>query len=96
MNETKEHFICVMCDIVRNDPITLPCDCLSCKEHLRDHFVKNNEKTCPKCIQTFNVSNKDDFSAAHKSIKNFLESEDYLNENYKVFKREVQGIVDEW
>ena len=67
MNDTKDEFVCAMCDIILNDPIILPCESLCYNEHLNDHFVEKNKIICSKCKQTFNVS-KDDFRVPHKSI----------------------------
>ena len=43
MNDLKEDLVCVMCENILHNPITLPCKSLSCKEHLRDQFVIKNE-----------------------------------------------------
>ena len=86
MNYLKEDLICVMCEIVLKDPINLPCECLCCNEHLRDHFVNKNKITCPKCNREFEVS-KEKFPTAHQSLISIINKESFLSKNEKDNKK---------
>ena len=91
-NQYKAEVACVMCDQVAHDAIKFPCECLSCKVHLRENKVKNNKITCPKCQKDFHVSNKEDFMAPQKIVKNILNKESYLSSDEKGFKGECNSF----
>ena len=93
-NEFKSEVGCVMCNMVLNDPITFPCDCLSCNEHLTDHFVKDNKIKCLKCNQEFSLANEN-FRTPHKSIKNIINKEFFLNEDEKILRKDIHELIDQ-
>ena len=70
-NQIKERVICVICNMVPLDPVTLPCDCISCNVHLHDHSAINNKITCLKCNLEFQIP-KEGFRSSHKAVKNII------------------------
>ena len=93
INDVKEEVICVLCNLVLNDPITFPCDCLSCNEHLNDHFVIDNKISCPKCKQEFPTT-KENFRT-NKLAKNILYKESYLNKEEKKVKKDALNLLNQ-
>ena len=75
----KSQLICSYCSRILKDPIDLPCDDSICREHLSERdIVKENRIKCTKCNEQFQV--KDNHFRSHKTIKNLIESQSYLNE----------------
>ena len=83
----KPMVACVMCNLIIDDPIKFPCECLSCNVHLHDHFVKDNQITCPECNIAFQIP-KEAFRVSNKRIKDILNKELYLNEQEKELQKE--------
>ena len=94
MNQkVKIEVICVICNLVLDDPITFSCDCLSCNVHLHDHFAEDNKITCPTCNQVFQIP-KEGFRSSNKSIKNIVNIELYLSGKKKELRNEIQTLLE--
>ena len=75
----KSQLTCSYCSRILKDPIDLPCEDSICRQHLSDRdVVKENKIKCNKCNEEFAV--KDNHFRSHKTIKNLIESQSYLNE----------------
>ena len=96
MDETihlKLEVACVMCNMVLNDPVTIPCGCHSCNEHLHDHFAIDNKIKCSKCNQVFEIP-KEGFRVSYKTVKNIVNKDLYLSKEEKACKNELQTLLE--
>ena len=84
----KSEVICVLCHLVLEDPITLPCDCLCCGSHTSDHFTLNKLIRCTNCDREFQVTN--DGFRSNKNAKRALDEESYLSDYEKSIKKQIQ------
>ena len=90
----KEMVMCVLCEMVLCEPITLPCDCHACNEHLfDDRFARNGQVTCPSC-QTNHTIPKEGFRTANKVIKNIINNDTHLSVADKAAKDEMETIIE--
>jgi hypothetical protein len=91
----KSQLTCSYCSKIVKDPIDLPCDDSICREHLSDRDVlKENKIKCNKCNQEFQV--KDNHFLSHKTIKNLIESQSYLNEEEIKLKHDLKVSIQKF
>ena len=83
------------CSRILKDPIDLPCEDSICRQHLSDSdVVKGNKIKCNKCNEEFAV--KDNHSRSHKTIKNLIESQSYLNEEEIKLKHDLEESIQKF
>jgi hypothetical protein len=88
----KSQLICSYCSRILKDPIDLPCDDSNCREHLSErNIVKENRIKCNECNEEFQV--KDNHFRSHKTIKNLIESQSYLNEEEIKLKLDLEELI---
>ena len=87
----KSAFICNICNLVLKDPITLPCLCVICGQHLHDGSSKYGMIKCLKCGEVFDIP-KEGFEANTFMATN-LDEELYLTEEEKCIKHAIQNLI---
>ena len=91
----KSQLACSYCSRILKDPIDLPCDDSICREHLSDRdVVKENRIKCNECNEEFQV--KDNHFRSHKTIKNLIESQSYLNEEEIKLKLDLEELIQKF
>ena len=83
----KSDFTCKTCNKILNEPISVPCTCLSiCKLHVDNLNVKTKatSMTCQFCKKKFDIP-KDGFPE-NKMIKSLIEKEIHLSDEEKALK----------
>ena len=45
----KEELICNRCKIILEEPVSLPCGCFICNDHITQQLKKNKEIKCISC-----------------------------------------------
>ena len=91
MSILKSDFICCICQMVLNDPVTLPCTSDICSEHLRDGTAKNGTIRCMKCEKDFDVPQRG--FTPNLILSDLLASELHLSEEEKSIKRAIQDQI---
>ena len=87
----KFSLVCSICKLVFKDPVSLPCSCAICSEHLRDDNAKNGLIKCMKCDQEFEIS-ENGFTPSI-IMANTLENELHLSEEEKTIKYTIHGLI---
>ena len=86
---------CMLCKMILDEPISLPCGCIICNEHLTDNaFIFNNQIKCISCDRQHEVL-RDGFRTS-KTAKKLIEQELYLSEEDKQLKKQIQIQYDEF
>ena len=90
----KPNMLCSICKLIFHDPISLPCYCVICNEHLHDGTAKNNKIKCEQCSQVYDIP-RDGF-ATNKMVKCRLGKELHLSVEEKAIKNVIQRLLDEF
>ena len=85
----KEDLTCKNCNIILNEPISLPCGCWICNHHV-PHECAKRKKTikCVSCNKYYYIP-KDGYRI-NKTAKKLLEQEMFLSQEEKQFKESLQ------
>ena len=83
--------VCKICDLVLHDPVTLPCLCVICKEHLYDSSAKNGSIKCLKCGKCFAIPESE--FPANEMATNILDNEFHLSEEEKALRKTFQEML---
>ena len=93
--ELKQALSCILCSLILMHPIKLPCECLCCHVHLRDHFTKDNKIKCVKCNVEHQISSER-FPPANETILSKISQELFLTEEEKTSKKWDQILLDDY
>ena len=82
---------CSMCPLVLQNPISLPCFCVICEEHLIDGENLKKLIKCERCGDEFNVP-KEGFKS-NNMVKKILERDGHLNDEEKSLKTTCKVLI---
>ena len=85
--------VCKICELVLHDPVTLPCLCVICKEHLYDGSAKNGSVKCLKCGKCFAIPESE--FPANEMATNILDNEFHLSEEEKALRKTFQDMIEQ-
>ena len=87
----KSDLICNICKSYLKNPVTLPCSCVICEDHLNDGTAKNGYIKCKKCRREFFIP--ENGFPPNESVKSILEKELNLNDGEKAIKKSIQESI---
>ncbi len=89
-NMRKNFLICKVCGNYFDDPVYLPCYCVTCKCHV-SKMISSNDQTlkCSICGETRQVPVNKEFQQ-HKEFRTYIEEEKHLTEREKELKNLVK------
>ena len=87
----KSTMICCICKRILKDPVTLPCHCVVCNEHLHDDSAKNGSIQCLKCDKDFDIPLEG--FAPNQLAESYLDKELHLNEEEKALKASLHCLI---
>ena len=91
----KEDVTCILCKLILDEPISLPCGCIICNDHLTDTaYTFNNQIKCVQCDKQHEVL-RDGFRSS-KTAKKLIEQELYLSPEEKQLKQEIETQYKEF
>ena len=85
----KEDVTCSLCNLILDEPVSLPCFCIICNGHLTDCFTSNNEIKCISCNKFYQIPY--DGFRTNKTTKKLLEDLVYLSDEEKNLKSSIQS-----
>ena len=89
----KSDLICSICHLILKNPVSLPCFCVICDEHLYNGMVRRELITCQICGDEFNVP-AEGFKT-NKLAKSILDKGNHLSEDEKSIKTSIQEMYEE-
>ena len=90
----KTALICNICELVLHDPVTLPCLCVVCKDHLHDGSTKNGLIKCLKCGKCFGILDTE--FPTNEILSNTLDNEFHLSEEEKALRKTFQCMIEQY
>ena len=84
----KTEMICHVCKLYLKNPISLPCGCFVCGEHMHDGYIQ-----CLACNKEFQIPS--DGLTISKTIASILAKELHLSEEEKLVKKSIQGLIEQ-
>jgi hypothetical protein len=89
-NMRKNFLICKVCGNFFDDPVYLPCYCVTCKCHV-SKMINSDDQTlkCSICDKTRQVPVNKEFQQ-HKEFREYIEEENHLTEREKELKSIVK------
>ena len=86
----RSELICNICRLFLHDPVSLPCFCIVCNEHLHDGTAKDGSIECNSCHKSFQISEHD--FRTNKMAKNLLESQLHLTTEEKWLRASIREM----
>ena len=87
----KSEMTCNICGRFLQDPVSCPCFCVFCQEHLHDDYSKNGSIKCNTCNKCFDILSNN--FPTNKLIARTLENELHLTEEEKFLKSLAKDIL---
>ena len=87
----KLELTCRICKLVLKDPVSFPCHCVVCGEHVHDGSVKNGIIKCLKCDEDFDVP--ENGFRSNDMATNILAKELHLSEEEKTIKNSIHEMI---
>ena len=88
----RSEMTCKNCARFLQDPISFPCFCVFCREHLYDDSAKSGSIQCNKCSKSFEISESD--FIANNLITSILKKELHLTDEEKSVKISLYHILN--
>ena len=84
---------CTICKRFLKNPVTLPCYCFACDEHLHDDFAKSKSLKCLNCNRDFQIPESG--FASNKVIASILSKELHLSDEEKTLKNLIKDLIQQ-
>ena len=84
----KSEMICNICKFFLKNPVSLPCQCLVCDEHVHDN---SGHITCVTCSKVFDVPS--DGFPLNKIAESILDKELHLSDEEKSLKKTFRELI---
>ena len=82
----KEELVCNICQFIVHDPVTLPCHCVICGDHVREKTLIQ----CETCGDEFNIPHNG--FKANKLMQKILATDGHLSDEEKTLKQSIHEI----
>ena len=89
----KSEVICKICKRFLKNPISLPCFCVICDEHLHDGSAKHGLIECSKCSRSFDIS-QTEFKTSEMAAS-ILAKDLHLTDEEKSLKNSFQDALQQ-
>ena len=86
----KEELICNICQLIVKDPVSLPCYCIVCGEHLLDGSKLKKIIKCKTCDDEFNVP--DVGFKTNKFAARILSNQTHLSKEEQKLKKDITAM----
>ena len=86
----KDELLCNICKQVLNNPVSLPCHCVICGDHLYDGCARKDSITCETCSEDFHVPTEG-FRENHM-VQRILAKDGHLTDEEKTLKHALKEI----
>ena len=85
----KEELICHQCKMVLEEPVSFPCGCFICNDHITQQLKKNKEIICVSCNKIHHIPLEG--FRVNKMAKKLIEQETFLSDEEKQLKYSIQS-----
>jgi uncharacterized coiled-coil protein SlyX len=91
-DQTKKDFSCNICKLLLEDPVYLPCCCISvCRKHLSDNTAKRGIIDCSFCKKQFDIKAFD--FKENKHVKLIMEADAILTRKERHSKAHILDLI---